>query len=257
MLCDTSDLVQRTIFVFGLWEPAVTAAVVSRLRAGDTFVDVGANVGYFSLLASRIVGARGLVVSVEPSPVALRALIDNLRANGVRNVRVVPMAVSDRPETAQLFTGPPGNLGRSSTQWLPEMGDATTVSAAPMAALAPEIKTGRSLIKIDTEGDEVKVLTKLLADCPTLASQAELLIEFTPQYSASRGTSLQPLWDATAAAGFNAYALPNRYDVDFYLDSARAANFSAERVYQCPTTACDVLLTRESEDRLIFPNPVR
>src|SRR6476619_7171728 len=62
------DVIQRYIYSFGVWEPALTNFVKTRLRAGDTFIDVGANIGYYALLASGLVGASGTVVSIEASP---------------------------------------------------------------------------------------------------------------------------------------------------------------------------------------------
>ena len=56
---NTKDLIQRHIFYFGVWEPNLTGFLTTRLNRGDVFVDVGANIGYFSLLASRLVGRRG------------------------------------------------------------------------------------------------------------------------------------------------------------------------------------------------------
>src|SRR4051794_26991463 len=53
---DTADLIQRYIYFFGVWEPDITAWLRSALKPGDCFVDVGANIGYYTLLASQVVG---------------------------------------------------------------------------------------------------------------------------------------------------------------------------------------------------------
>lgn len=64
---DTQDLIQRYLYLFGVWEPHMTRWLQRRLKPGDVFVDVGANIGYYSILASRLVGARGKVVAIEAS----------------------------------------------------------------------------------------------------------------------------------------------------------------------------------------------
>ena len=69
---DTQDLIQRHLYFFGNWEPHISAWIAATLRPGDGFVDVGANIGYYSLLASRAVGNRGYVVAVEAAPRGLQ-----------------------------------------------------------------------------------------------------------------------------------------------------------------------------------------
>jgi hypothetical protein len=99
----TKDLIQRHIFYFGVWEPNLTSFLASRLRDGDVFVDVGANIGYFSLLASRLVGRHGKVVAIEASPNIFAMLSANLARNGAANVEAINIAVSDRVGTTQLL----------------------------------------------------------------------------------------------------------------------------------------------------------
>ena len=93
-------------FVFGIWEPNLTNFVQQRLRVGDTFVDVGANLGYYSLLASKLVGALGHVVAIEASPAIAAHLTKNLHLNNATNVRVVNAAAADRAGTLALYRGP-------------------------------------------------------------------------------------------------------------------------------------------------------
>ncbi|SCF63177.1 hypothetical protein GA0115259_100393 [Streptomyces sp. MnatMP-M17] len=61
---DTQDLIQRYIYLFGVWEPHMTRWLRGRLEPGDTFVDVGANIGYYSVLASQLVGDGVKVVAI-------------------------------------------------------------------------------------------------------------------------------------------------------------------------------------------------
>ncbi len=82
VLGKTSNLVFRVIAAQGVWEPNLSNFIVSRLRHGDTFVDVGANIGYYTLLAARCVGREGAVVAIEPLPTALGELRRNTEING-------------------------------------------------------------------------------------------------------------------------------------------------------------------------------
>src|SRR5262245_25225023 len=75
------DLISGVISATGQWEPAITQYVRTRLRAGDTFIDVGANIGYFTLLASRLVGPTGHVYAIEASPSIYQRLTRNVGLN--------------------------------------------------------------------------------------------------------------------------------------------------------------------------------
>jgi FkbM family methyltransferase len=75
------------------------------LRVGDAFLDVGANVGVYSLLASWLVGDAGRVDAFEPTPETLERLRENLVLSGARNVHVYALAVSDRAGSVQFVTG--------------------------------------------------------------------------------------------------------------------------------------------------------
>ena len=66
--CNTRQFVQRRIRFFGIFEHNLTYYTLSKLREGDLYVDVGANIGYFSLLASQCVGPTGKVIAVEADP---------------------------------------------------------------------------------------------------------------------------------------------------------------------------------------------
>src|ERR1700742_4360825 len=100
------DGIQTFVYLFGTWEPDLTAFLRRRLRPGDTFIDVGANVGYMSALASRLVGPHGAVVAIEPAPIASAVLQETVAMNDLTNTRRVTAAVSDRDDELPLFVGP-------------------------------------------------------------------------------------------------------------------------------------------------------
>jgi FkbM family methyltransferase len=178
------DGVQTFVYLFGVWEPDLTAFLRRRLRPGDTFIDIGANVGYMSALASKLVGPRGSVVSIEPAPIAKAALQETFAMNDLANTRLVAAAVSDREDELPLFVGPSFlSLGRSTTvpraaHGHPLLREHDRVHAAPLGSLVTreELATAR-LIKIDVEGAEDRVLAGLLASIDALAPEAEIFVE--------------------------------------------------------------------------------
>lgn len=77
------------------WEPHVTSELRSRLHEGAAFLDVGANIGYFTALAARLVGPSGRVVAIEPMDKNLQLIYATVERNGFSHVRMEPFAASD------------------------------------------------------------------------------------------------------------------------------------------------------------------
>jgi FkbM family methyltransferase len=87
----------------GVWEPFETELVKGLIRPGDVVLDVGANIGYYTLLFSRLIGERGFVFAFEPDPANFQLLGRNLEINGSKNVSAVPLAVGDKDGPGRLF----------------------------------------------------------------------------------------------------------------------------------------------------------
>src|SRR5438132_14311598 len=109
----TVDSIGRVLAISGVWEPNVTAAFRDRLATKDVCVDVGAHLGYFTLLASKLVGPDGHVYAFEPSPSNYDALCANIALNGVTNVSAFQLAVGETAREARLYEGPGTNTGRA------------------------------------------------------------------------------------------------------------------------------------------------
>ncbi|MCX7827376.1 MAG: FkbM family methyltransferase, partial [Verrucomicrobiae bacterium] len=83
------------IFLRRAYEPYVTTAICRFLKPGCVFVDIGANIGYHTLMAAARVGAGGSVIAFEPNPANCALLQKSIAANGFGNIRVHPNAVAD------------------------------------------------------------------------------------------------------------------------------------------------------------------
>ena len=101
---DLRDLLAREVCVTGRYEPQETILLQYLLGPGHTFVDVGANWGYFTLVGASLVGPSGRVVSVEADPRACRALAANVAKNALSTVTVVEAAADDREGVLTLNT---------------------------------------------------------------------------------------------------------------------------------------------------------
>ena len=184
---DARDICGRFIYYFGVWEPNLTAWIQSRLKPGDCFVDVGANVGYFSLLASTLVGQSGKVISVEAIQRTFEALTENLVANRAQNVRAINMAVWDKEETLSFFISSDTIDGTSTAmpaqaeKW--KLDKRCDVRAAPLCLLlTPDEIAATRLIKIDVEGAESRVISGLVPILESGRRDLELVMEVSTKF---------------------------------------------------------------------------
>ena len=138
----------------GDWEPAEARWLRSVIRPGHTVLDVGANVGYFSLLAAGLVGEAGAVISVEPERRNLALLRANLWRNRRPQVTVLPIAASARtgflPLTLNELNRGDHQVGRA---------DSAAETLVPSAAL-DDLLTHQTIdvIKVDTQGHDHEVI---------------------------------------------------------------------------------------------------
>jgi FkbM family methyltransferase len=149
----------------GNLEGSVQEALVRHLGPGDVVYDVGANLGFFSLVAARLVGPDGRVVAFEPAPENAEAIRRNARLNLIDNIVVIPRAVSSRAGTARLQI-----VDDQSWSRLEEFGehpDTERVLEVETVTIDELVGSGElpppALVKIDVEGAEVAVLEGMRA----------------------------------------------------------------------------------------------
>ena len=148
-------------FVKGALEPDSEQAILTVLQSGMTFYDVGANFGWLSLIAARLVGPGGKVVSFEPLDTNVRIVEHNIHANNFENMTVLPIALGniDGParflRSSQPSWGMLAALGREPGEFV----DDTTVTVKRLDTAVREYRLpAPQVIKIDVEGAEIDVL---------------------------------------------------------------------------------------------------
>jgi FkbM family methyltransferase len=217
---DVSQFFYQCLYFLGCWEPCITRFVTDRLKPGDCFIDVGANIGYHSLLSSFLVGETGRVVAVEASPGIYADLIKNLQLNGVTNVRTVNVAASESPGEIDLFEAPEDcrEVTTTSPTWAKQYGCKLTgkVPSLPrkMVVSKEELRTAR-IIKIDVEGAEWNVCEGLLPALLELRSDAEIILEVTPSEIESQGRQCSELIQRFTDIGFFPYVIDNSRSHEF------------------------------------------
>lgn len=114
LLVEGHDEALRTLFLAGHFEPEDFRYLDQTLKPGMTFIDCGANLGLYTLFASRKVGPRGSVVAIEPSSREFGKLRRNVELNGGSNVHLVRKAVSDSRSVAHLQIADDANSGHNT-----------------------------------------------------------------------------------------------------------------------------------------------
>jgi FkbM family methyltransferase len=205
--CDLRDRMMREVCFTGRYEPQETALLLLLLRPGMTFVDVGANWGYFSLTAAQIVGATGRVISVEADPRACRTLRANFARNALECAVVLEMAASDRMGTLQLQEYEPdasdsGSYGVTTTTTIVEGGRTFNVAARTLDEALDEAGVDRvDLLKMDIEGAEARALAGLRRRLSERRID-RILLEVHPQHLRDQDSSAELVAGELRAQGF-------------------------------------------------------
>jgi FkbM family methyltransferase len=136
----------------GYWEPHVESVLRRFLKPGSVFVDIGANVGWHTALASSIVGADGLVYAIEPNPDNARLIAHTIQRNRLSNVRLIPLALGESTGFSAFRSAIGSNGGF--------IGEEETDFIDPGVTIVPTMRFDDldiahvDVIKIDVEGAE-------------------------------------------------------------------------------------------------------
>lgn len=186
---DLEDLIQRRVYLHA-FELRETAMVRAHLHPGGVFVDVGANIGYYTLLGASLVkgGQGGRVISFEPSPYANARLKETLLANNLSHVDLHPVALGETSATLPLYL--PSQAGNHSpTMTVNEGGEAVPVPVRRLDECLRESGVDQvDLMKIDVEGFEPNVL-KGAGDYLSQGRIRAILCEFNDFWLRKNGSS--------------------------------------------------------------------
>lgn len=186
-------------------EPAETALFRREVKPGDVVLDLGANIGYFTLLFAQRVGPSGAVVAFEPDPDNFALLKRNLAANGYRNVRAERRAVWDATGPLRLFRSEE-NRGDHRSYESPEARPAITIDAVSIDAFLGQDLPRVDFVKMDIQGAEhhaLRGMRALLARSPRVT----LLTEVWPRGLRLAGGSAEEYVASLRELGFALYEL--------------------------------------------------
>jgi FkbM family methyltransferase len=185
----------------GIFERCETELIRSLLKPGHVVVDVGGNIGYYSLIAADIVGSAGRVYTFEPEPSNFAFLERNVQINAFRNITLERFALSNTRESKRLFL----NSTNSGGHHLYDAGEgeeSVTVETITLDEYLAGKELPVHLVKMDIEGFEpfaFEGMKRVLAANPGV----RLLTEFFPNMMATAGASSQDYLNGLKQLGFS------------------------------------------------------
>ena len=175
---EDDTFIGNVIIRTGSYEPHVTRVFEEYLKPGWGVLDIGANIGYFSMLAASLVGPTGWVQSWEPSPGNVKMLYASQTLNQFDNIEIVQAAACDKSEVLRYFhSASNGNVAEVANILPEDILSSETVMGLRIDDFVPDDRQV-SFVKIDVEGYEAKALRGALA---TLRRCRPIVVsEFSP-----------------------------------------------------------------------------
>ena len=183
------------------YEPPISSLFCSMLEEGMVVLDIGASLGYYTLLAAKRVGDKGEVIAFEPDPVAFRGLLENIRINGWKNVRAFQFAVSDSKGERRM-----GNVTAHKSFAIEN--DTIGIITVNTISLDSFLDVDPDIIKIDVDGAELEVI-KGMKDILN-KGKAKIICEVTPSHLSSLGHRAEEIEKILKQYNYNIYSITER-----------------------------------------------
>jgi FkbM family methyltransferase len=210
--CDLRNSLAREVYFTGQYEPQETALIEALVKPGQTFVDVGAHWGYFSLIASQKVGRGGRVISIEADPRLYCTLSRNVRDNALVQIEAVHVAAAAETGVLRMsgYREQDENWGVSRLLGSAPNGDEQNVFDVPTASIDALLdKRGVAtvdVLKMDIEGAEALALRGMEAGLRA-GRYRVMVIELHPAALADFGSSVTVLAESLSRFGYSAWRI--------------------------------------------------
>lgn len=210
MKLDLKEYLQAHLYCFGSYELPTVRFIRSFLRANDVVIDVGAQMGYLTLVAATSANKETLVISFEPESNNADRLRENLALNNLSNVTIEQCALSDVDGSLKLYLSKDINAGTHSTVYV-EQNVSTSFIEIPAKQLDTILTSGVipndrvDLMKIDVEGAEINVLRGSMTTLGTC--KPVIVIELSDALQNARGGSAKDIIEFFASLNFEPYTI--------------------------------------------------
>jgi len=205
------DPVISGALAMGVYENKEIALFRSTVKPGMTVLDIGANIGEYTIIASSLVGDSGKVVSFEPEPENYKLLSKNIKHNKRNNVQAFQYGLADKESKGVLYLSS-DNKGKHSMAKLDGENNSIQVSIKTADQVLSNLKIEKvDIIKIDIEGAEALAL-KGMTNVLEKSSPCILFCEFYPEALRNMGSSPLELLSNLSSLGFLIFEIKNKED---------------------------------------------
>ena len=213
MKLDLDEWIQQHIYFLGYFDPRGIRYIKNQLYEGEVFVDIGANVGAYSLIASKFVGRTGKVIAFEPASKCFLRLSKNISMNGLTNIIPERKVVLDKNTQIELFISNKNNMGMSSIyHHSKESGISEKVEAVSLDEYVEKKSIAHiSLIKIDIEGSEMFALRGMRKIIEKF--RPRILIELKEETLADSGYRVKDIEQYLFNSGYEKYIIDEQGNV--------------------------------------------
>lgn len=237
---ETDRYISTAIEKWGHWESSGTAIVLQLLRTDADFIDIGANIGWYTLVAAHALGDRGHVHSFEPEPRNLEKLKSNISINNLQNVTVRKMALSSNSGSATLFLNDV-NLGDHSLFSLNCRNGSVSVNIERLDQIEFISDNRPLVIKIDVQGGEFDVLEGARGILETTSRDIVILCEVAPAALRTAGRTTRELATLFNEYGFAVALIDPKHPRIIPMSWQRVVQFAE----QAPDSECDIIAYRQ------------
>ena len=199
------DFIERNLALYRSWDAKVLGVLEQHLKPGDTFIDIGANIGYFTLMGSRLVGEKGCVIALEPSIRALAKLTQNLRMNDTKNVILLSLACGKSKNLKSLYQASIHNIGETSMSTHMGTAPTETIISLPLDDILQQLNIMPSMIKIDIEGYEFEALQGMSNILKNF--RPTIVTEITPRWLEAQGRTAGDVHDYMDQHGYDCFLI--------------------------------------------------
>ena len=205
---DGEDELLKSLFLTGLFEPNEFLVLQRLLQPGMTFVDIGANLGLYSLFAAKKIGRLGTVLAFEPSSREFKKLQHNVSLNGLSQVRLFNFALSDYAGETKLLIADEAHSGHNTIGafcYQTNLADTESIRLETFDSVRQRENLGEiDVVKMDVEGGELFALRGMrqtLEQCRPV-----LFLEMSDPAAQPQGSSSAQVWEFLTALGYNFFA---------------------------------------------------
>ena len=189
--------------IHGAYEKGETELVKKTVREGMAVVDIGANIGYYTLIIAKIVGGKGKVYAFEPDPENYRLLVKNIELNGYDNVIPMQKAVSNRTGTTELFLHPV-DMGSHRIYNSNDGRESIKIEMVSLDEFFEGKENKVDVIKMDVEGAEIAALQGM-KNILQNNDDVKIFTEFSPAATRTFGYSPEEGLNELIKSGFKLY----------------------------------------------------